>query len=180
VKSPAAGTGQEFYCRKKSGQEFPVEISLNTLETEEGPLISAAIRDISERKQMVAKRIQAEEALRRAYHQLRLRLSELADANQQLRHEIAERQRAEAELRRAFAMLDQHVNNTPLGVIEWEQDDAAGEPPRVRRWSGTDDLWLDGERGFRSFGRGDRLHLRGRRRAGGQRGARLGGGLVPV
>ena len=33
-------------------------------------------------------------------------------------------------------MLDRHVNNTPLAVIEWEQDYAAGEPPRVFRWSG--------------------------------------------
>jgi diguanylate cyclase (GGDEF)-like protein/PAS domain S-box-containing protein len=53
-----------------------------------------------------------------------------------LEREIADRERAEGELRRAFALLDQHVNNTPLGVIEWEQCEAAGEPPRVRRWSG--------------------------------------------
>jgi PAS domain S-box-containing protein len=36
--------------RKQNGKEFPVEISLSPLETEEGTLISAAIRDISERK----------------------------------------------------------------------------------------------------------------------------------
>jgi diguanylate cyclase (GGDEF)-like protein len=53
-----------------------------------------------------------------------------------LEREIAERERAEGELRRAFALLDQHVNNTPLGVIEWEQNGTAGEPPRVHRWSG--------------------------------------------
>ena len=51
-------------------------------------------------------------------------------------HEIGERERAEAELRGAFALLDRHVNNTPLAVIEWEQDYAGGEPPRVFRWSG--------------------------------------------
>jgi diguanylate cyclase (GGDEF)-like protein/PAS domain S-box-containing protein len=72
----------------------------------------------------------------RAEEALQLRVRELAKANQQLRHEIAERERAEGELRRAFALLEQHVNNTPLGVIEWEQDDATGEPPRVHRWSG--------------------------------------------
>jgi diguanylate cyclase (GGDEF)-like protein/PAS domain S-box-containing protein len=49
---------------------------------------------------------------------------------------MAEREHAEEELRRAFAMLDHHVNNTPLGVIEWQQDYAGGEPARVRRWSG--------------------------------------------
>jgi diguanylate cyclase (GGDEF)-like protein/PAS domain S-box-containing protein len=56
--------------------------------------------------------------------------------SEELEREIAERERAEGELRRAFALLDQHVNNTPLGVIEWEQNEAAGEPPRVHRWSG--------------------------------------------
>ena len=65
-----------------------------------------------------------------------------------LERSIAERERAEGELRRAFALLDQHVNNTPLGVIEWEQDDGAGEPPRVRRWSGRAQTifgWAEGE-----------------------------------
>jgi PAS domain-containing protein len=61
---------------------------------------------------------------------------ELAATNQQLLREIAERERAETELRRAFAILDHHVNNTPLGVIEWQQDYAGGKPARVRRWSG--------------------------------------------
>jgi PAS domain-containing protein len=78
---------------------------------------------------MVAQRMRIEESLQ-------LRVSELANANQQLRHEISERERAEGELRKAFALLEQHVNNTPLGVIEWEQDDTTGEPPRVHRWSG--------------------------------------------
>ena len=53
-----------------------------------------------------------------------------------LRCEIKERGRAESELRQAFALLNQHVNNTPLAVIEWQQDQAGGQPPRVHRWSG--------------------------------------------
>ena len=36
----------------KEGHEFPVEISLSPLETEEGILVSSAIRDISERKRL--------------------------------------------------------------------------------------------------------------------------------
>lgn len=132
AKVPAA----ELYCQRQHGQIFPVEVTLAPLDTEEGPLVSAAIRDVSERRSMVAQRMRAEEALRRACDELQLRVTELAETNQQLRHEIAERERAEGELRRAFALLDQHVNNTPLGVIEWEQDDAAGASPRVHRWSG--------------------------------------------
>ena len=110
------GTGPRLFAQDADGGMFPVEISLSPIETEDGTLVASSLRDVTERREAEAARLDAEKKER------------LSRATSGLRS---------SQRRRTLAVPNSRFSSSSNGTTSTASPSMVRNPVRAISWSST-------------------------------------------
>lgn len=130
-KARSMGAGRELEAQKKDGTKFSVEISLSPLQTDEGLLVSASVRDITQRR-MIEERLKQfkddlEKQVLKRTGELRQLSAHLVDIREQERLRIS---------REIHDELGQQLTGLKMDVAWLSKRTAGDDEPVKRKFSG--------------------------------------------